>query len=748
MAAFINHLPCITHHLTFSSDGRYLATGLFCGASSGVRVYDRQKQWSEVFRDNSYGSESHGAAFASDGRMATTAYDGMIRLYDRDFNLIAVKETKSGRRPRGIAFRPDGKVLAIGYADAAAVEFLDAHSLDTMQGPSIDGLPEARLFEVAWSVDGQDLFASGKMIGDDGRAVVLAWSDAGYGKRRTISVGFNTVTSVLALSRGQLLVATMQPFLTVLQADDTASWTHDPATSDFMGQRSTLLTSTDGMIVDFNFTQGGKFPLRFDLHNMSLSNNPPRDGATQPPKVDGLSIDHWQNSTSPLLHERSIELDPGEIVRSLAVQSDGKRFILGTSDWLAAFEDIGKQPFGPSSRTLWRAASPSEVSAVNVSADGRIVVSANHDGTIRWHRVDDGRELLALMVLNDRQNWIAWTPEGFYAATPGAYGMLRWHVNHGVDKAATTVPVSAIPKLRRPDAIPLVLQELETARALGIADLTAARRDVQEATGAANPPGARLHVLTIGIDNYGDKAKRLHLDFASKDANDVFNALVSTQDSRFNKLGGLYAEVLAQVLPDELATKQGIFDALEAMKHNIARDAANEDLAVVLFSGHGAIVDGQLYLLPYGVDASTPSHLKVSAITANELQAELAELAKHGRVLVLLDACHSGAVTGDGTQVVPGANLLRSALVASNVTVLTSSDADEVSHEDKQWGHGAFTKVLLEALGRDADTDNDGLVSMSELTAYLSRRVPEVTGGQQHVGLSQGFQRELFVAGL
>jgi hypothetical protein len=37
---------------------------------------------------------------------------------------------------------------------------------------------------------------------------------------------------------------------------------------------------------------------------------------------------------------------------------------------------------------------------------------------------------------------------------------------------------------------------------------------------------------------------------------------------------------------------------------------------------------------------------------------------------------------------------------------------------------------------------------MSELTAYLSAKVPELTGGHQHVGLSQGFQRELFVAGL
>jgi hypothetical protein len=30
-----------------------------------------------------------------------------------------------------------------------------------------------------------------------------------------------------------------------------------------------------------------------------------------------------------------------------------------------------------------------------------------------------------------------------------------------------------------------------------------------------------LHVLTIGINDYGDKAKDLHLDFASKDASDV-----------------------------------------------------------------------------------------------------------------------------------------------------------------------------------------------------------------------------------
>jgi hypothetical protein len=94
----------------------------------------------------------------------------------------------------------------------------------------------------------------------------------------------------------------------------------------------------------------------------------------------------------------------------------------------------------------------------------------------------------------------------------------------------------------------------DDGRKMGIADQEAARRDVQVATGAVKPPGAWVHVLTIGINDYDDKAKDLHLDFASKDASDVFNALVNTQDSRFNKLGGLHAEVLARALPDELAT--------------------------------------------------------------------------------------------------------------------------------------------------------------------------------------------------
>jgi len=408
--------------------------------------------------------------------------------------------------------------------------------------------------------------------------------------------------------------------------------------------------------------------------------------------------------------------------------------VLGTDWYLRAIDAKGEQ--------LWKRGTPSYVWAINISGDGRLVVAAQGDGTIRWHRMDDGRELLALCVLADKQNWVAWTPEGFYGATAGAFGVLHWHVNRGFDAAADTVPVNTIPRLRRPDALALVLQELETARALGIADMKAARRDVQIVTGSAKAPGARLHVLTIGVSDYGDKARDLRLNFAHRDAQDVASALLNTQE------GGLYAEVKPMFLHDGTADRAGIFDALAAMDRNMT-GSAGQDLAVVMFSGHGTVIDNQFYLVPHGVDSSTTARLEASAIPAPQFQSKILNLAQLGRVLVLLDACRSAGLIGGPSNTWPAADMLRSVVAAGNVTVLTSSKADKVSREDEKWGHGAFTKVLLDALSADdIDTDRNGVISMSALTAYMEKHLKQLTDGDQQLGLDQRFQGDIFVAGL
>jgi uncharacterized caspase-like protein len=151
--------------------------------------------------------------------------------------------------------------------------------------------------------------------------------------------------------------------------------------------------------------------------------------------------------------------------------------------------------------------------------------------------------------------------------------------------------------------------------------------------------------------------------------------------------------------------------------------------------------------MPHGVDDSTRASLKSSAISAAEFQREISHLAAHGRVLLLLDACRSAGLIG---RAVPGADLLRSVMAGSNVTVLTSSIADKLSREDEKWQHGAFTKVLLDGLssGDEIDTDRNGAISMAELAAYIARHLDELTDGEQQLGLEQRFQGDVFVSGL
>jgi hypothetical protein len=621
--------------------------------------------------------------------------------------------------------------LAVGYDDVPVVQLFDGHSLAPLPSPTLDGLNNGSLPIVAFSKDGNTFYAGGNYSDGHGDPV-LAWANAGRGGRRVLPAGGNTIFSLAALPDGGLLVATADAFLEVLEANDKPRWVNPPPIADLRDQHDTFAVSADGTIVDFGFERFGKSPVRFDLRALKLSRDPPPDHQTIPAKQAGLPVEGWRDGLSPTLDGRPIKLERYEYSRSLSIHPDGKRFVLG-SEW-------NLRALGANGQSLWQVRVPAIARGVNITADGRLVVAAYGDGTIRWYRMNDGRELLALFVLKDRQNWVAWTPEGFYGATPGALGVLQWQANHGFDAAAETVPVSAVGGLRRPDALALVLQEMETARALGIADLKAARRAVQIATHSAKAPGARLHILTIGVSEYGDKAKDLRLKFAHRDAQDVASALTNTQDN------GLYAQVMPQFLHDGTANKDGIFDALAVMERNMTT-ATGGDLAVVMFSGHGTMIGDQFYLVPYGVDDSTPARRKSSAIPAAEFQSEISKLATHGRVLVLLDACRSAGLIDTAVR---GADVLRSVLASSNVTVLTSSTADKLSREDEKWQHGAFTKVFLDALnsGDEIDTDRNGVISMAALTAYMAKHLFELTGGDQQLGIEQRFQGDLFVSGL
>ena len=103
------------------------------------------------------------------------------------------------------------------------------------------------------------------------------------------------------------------------------------------------------------------------------------------------------------------------------------------------------------------------------------------------------------------------------------------------------------------------------------------------------------------------------------------------------------------------------------------------------------------------------------------------------KVVFMVDTCHSGSITGKRRSVTDLTDALRELVHAeSGVVVMTASTGREVSVEHPDWGHGAFTKAILEGLEGQANYNNDRTIDIKELDLFITNRVKELTQGSQH----------------
>ena len=151
-------------------------------------------------------------------------------------------------------------------------------------------------------------------------------------------------------------------------------------------------------------------------------------------------------------------------------------------------------------------------------------------------------------------------------------------------------------------------------------------------------------------------------------------------------------------------------------------------MLVLFFGGHGVRARNaggttEYYFVTPGSTSKTVSKLGLSW---DDFAKPLAQT-RAGRVILFLDACHSGSVsTGASNEKVA------SALANKVGIVLASSSGNEYSFEDRAWGHGAFTKSLLDGIAGGADFTKDNIVDWSELQLYVGTTVKALTRGGQN----------------
>lgn len=404
--------------LAFAPDGSRLAAGV--NDSRGVRILDLARRTVEVL-DAAAGSPTTGLAYAADGRLATASQDGKVRLYDRELKRVAERNLGAAAEPFSLAFSPDGSRLAVGSLAEAKVRLLGRNLEPLSEMTGAEGT-RGTLALVAWSIDGQRLYAAGTYGEAAGRKRIRRWLSFGGGPL-DLPAGDDTVTALAPLSNGGIAFATAEPRWGSYDASDKPGKAHPRTQIDLRDTQRQFLVSKDGAVVEFGLVQGGGKRGRFDLNAGEFAKDAPPRADLAPP-AESKARD-WRNTTRPTFAGKALALDPGETARSVAASGD--RLVLGT-DYFVRLYDAG--------RLVWKTALPAPAWTVNVSGDGRWALVGTGDGTIRWLRLDNGDEALALFVEPTSGGWVVWTPEGFFDHSPGGERLIGYHLNRISDGTA------------------------------------------------------------------------------------------------------------------------------------------------------------------------------------------------------------------------------------------------------------------------------------------------------------------------
>lgn len=237
---------------------------------------------------------------------------------------------------------------------------------------------------------------------------------------------------------------------------------------------------------------------------------------------------------------------------------------------------------------------------------------------------------------------------------------------------------------------------------------------------AENRPVTDKWAIVVGISKF-EKSDIPELKYSAKDARDFYDYLIKEANFKPDHV---------RLICDEKATRRRILSELDSLF--LGRVAKPDDLIVLFFSTHGSPSQldklGKNFIVAYDSD---PKELFATGIDMQAITRDLKERVDAKRVLVVLDACHSGGVSPHSKGITRIGNFDTDTLaIGSGQMVICSSEPDQQSWESKRYNNGVFTRKLLEGLrSKGAGTAVDE--AFSSVTDLVQNEVREDYPGQR-----------------
>jgi WD40 repeat protein len=371
-----------------------------------------------------------------DGTVASGSLDGTVRLWDLRGGRT-LKQINQGTEVMSLAFSPDGRRLISGVGRAP----YRCHVYDTGSGEEVAAYAGHDNIVLAAAVAPDGLTAA--TAGGDNNEIHLWDVQTGKQIRALVGVG-RAVWSVGFSPDGRSIAWGVQKgHGSVAQPGPLAFTLRLPAPGAALGEPKPL-RSPEGFVRAV--TQMGPLGLQTRASG----------------EFGYLDLLELVQDGAVIATIKRGE-DAGYAHNAYTFTPDGKTIISGGGHgFLSAYDLAGRKLAEFVGHT-------SDVWAVAVSPDGDWLLSGSDDQTVRlWNLAT--RENVASLFTGRDGEWVLWTPQGYYAASPSGDAHVGWHVNEGEGSLARFVSAAQLKRhFYRPDIV---------TRAL---ILSSARRAVQEA---------------------------------------------------------------------------------------------------------------------------------------------------------------------------------------------------------------------------------------------------------------------------
>ncbi len=261
------------------------------------------------------------------------------------------------------------------------------------------------------------------------------------------------------------------------------------------------------------------------------------------------------------------------------------------------------------------------------------------------------------------------------------------------------IAIWAVNQLRNPltqlqQTRPVIQTLAPSAVAPAVSQATQSIKPVSQPPVAMSVP-VEAHALVIGNSSYPGSARLTN----------------PTNDSRAisKKLSSLGFQVTV--------IENGDRDTFVKELTQFQKRAANSQVTVLFYSGHGMQLDGVNYLIPVNIDPGQPNSLKLQSISMNSI---IDSYLPGKTRIVFLDACRDNPLVGSSTR---GYNRGLAPMQVPSGTLIAYATKDGGVAEDGKGQYSPFTQALLDYIDEPED--------IALVLRKVRERVMQETGGRQ-----------------